>query len=74
MVKCPHTESGEPYGYPTYPCAWPGCPRGVEAPRWVLAGPSHDSLKPWLRRDREFERERSVTPDGTLYFSWKEIK
>ena len=74
MSRCEHGTDGKPYGYPTYPCAWPACPMGVTTTRWVIAGPVVDSFKPWLRQDKKYEREKSIDEDGKVFYTWKERK
>jgi hypothetical protein len=72
--ECPHGKDGKPFGYPTFCCAWPGCPRGTPGTTWVVAGGQAHSWRTWLRNDRHYTREQRIDDDGVSHYSWKEIR
>jgi hypothetical protein len=64
MTECVHSPTGHPYGHPIFPCAWPTCPRGVQAPSWVVAGPHHG-----IPVGTQYTREKHQEGD-TTYYTW----
>jgi hypothetical protein len=62
--ECLHSPTGEPYGAPIFPCAWPLCPKGVETNSWVIAA-AHPGISPGTRYERMAHKE-----GDNVYYSW----